>query len=58
MFRTNAKIKVQCSCVPVKYFVAKSMTGDQVITTDGEIFRKVQVKYATPGGGLRCDPGQ
>ena len=41
----------------VKCFVVKSVKQDQVITKDGEIFRKVQVicqKYATPGGGLQC----
>ena len=42
--------------------MVKSVKQDQVITKDGEIFRKVQVKckkkYATPGGGLQFDPGQ
>ena len=38
-----------------------SVKWDQIINKGGEIFRKVQwnvEKYATPGGGLRCDPVQ
>ena len=44
VFRTDTKIKIQCSCFLVKCFVVNSVKEDQVITEDGETFRKVQVK--------------
>ena len=44
IFRTDTSIKIQYSCFPVKCFVVKSVKQDQVITKDGEIFRKVQGK--------------
>ena len=41
--------------------MVKSVKQGQVISKYGEFFLKVQLKYweyATPGGGLQCDPGQ
>ena len=42
VFRTETKIKIQCSCCPVKCFLA--VKQDQVISKDRKIFRKVQGK--------------
>ena len=40
-FRTDAKIKIQCSCFPVKCFMVKSVKQNPVITKDGILFFKV-----------------
>ena len=51
------------SLFSVKCFVVNSVKQDQVNTKDGEKeeekkFKWYVKKYATPGGGLQCDPGQ
>ena len=41
--------------------MVRSIKQDQDISKDGEFFFKSKEnvkKYATPGGGLRCDPSQ
>ena len=56
--------KIQSLCFHVKPFKVSSVKQNQVFTKDREGEKKQRKnmwnfeKYATPVGGLRCDPGQ